>query len=58
MVIVGLLGLIAAIVGFSSGLEYGQFEAWLLATPGIAVVGWALLKLARDIDRLESKPHD
>ncbi len=33
MVIVGLLGIVFAIMGFFSGLEYGQFEAWLFATP-------------------------
>jgi hypothetical protein len=54
MVIVGLLGLVIAIVGFGSGHEYGQFEAWILATPGIAVVGYALVRLTKEIEHLES----
>ena len=54
MVIVGLLGIVFAIMGFFSGLEYGQFEAWLFATPGISVNGYALLRLMKDIERLES----
>lgn len=55
MVIIGLLGIVFAIAGFFSGLEYGQFEAWLFAAPGISVNGYALLRLMKDIERLKSE---
>lgn len=55
MVILAILGIMAWNIGFFSGLEYGVFEAWMMAAPGIAGVILALAQIGKDIDRLKSE---
>jgi hypothetical protein len=55
MVILGLLGVVLANIGFFSGIETGVLEGFYLASPGITIVGYALFRLAKDIERLSSE---
>lgn len=46
-----LFGLAWAALGFDAGMEYGLFEASLLAAPGVALCAVTAVKLVVEIRR-------
>jgi len=53
MVIIGILGILIANIGFWPAIEHGALFAFWQATPGILVAGYAFYRLFKDIERCE-----